>query len=72
MAAAVDATPDWSTPAVAGPVDMPGVGAHSRFEWTASVAVPGVTAWDDEPDPDTLFPVWAVEDGTMPLFAVER
>lgn len=39
MAGAVDATPDWTTLTLAGPVEMPEADAGARFEWTATVVV---------------------------------
>ena len=64
MAVAAGATPDWTTLAVAGPVEMAGAEDRTRFEWTASVAVRGATVLD-LPDPDALPPVRPVDDATM-------
>lgn len=52
MAAAAGATPDWTTLAVTGPMEMPGAQAGTRFEWTARVAFRGGVLLDEVPDPD--------------------
>jgi hypothetical protein len=65
MAVAAGATPDWTTLAVAGPTEMAGTEDRMRFEWTASVAVQGVAAFDALPDPDAFPPACTAEDGTM-------
>jgi hypothetical protein len=64
MAVAAGATPDWTTLAVAGPVEMAGAEDRTRFEWTATVAVRGATVFD-LPDPDALAAAHAVDDATM-------
>jgi hypothetical protein len=67
MAVAAGATPDWTTLAVAGPTEMAGTEDRMRFEWTASVAVQRVTAFDALPDPDAFPPASPAEDCTMAL-----
>jgi hypothetical protein len=37
MAGCDDATPDWGTLAVHGPVEVPGARGRTWFEWTATV-----------------------------------
>jgi hypothetical protein len=54
MAVAADAIPDWTTLHVTGPTEMAGAEDRTRFEWTASVAIPGTTVFDALPDPDAL------------------
>jgi hypothetical protein len=70
MAGAAGATPDWTTLVVTGPTEMDEVPDPTRFEWTASVAVPGGSVLDTLPDPDALLTAWAAADDTMP-FPVE-
>jgi hypothetical protein len=65
MAVAGRATPDWTTLAVVGPTEMAGAEDRTRFEWTASVAVPDVTVFDALPDPDALPPAGTADDATM-------
>ena len=43
MAMAAGATPDWTTLTVAGPDEVAGAQARTRFEWHASVVVHGGT-----------------------------
>jgi hypothetical protein len=71
MAVATGATPDWTTLAVAGPTEMIDPAYRTRFEWTASVAVQGVTVVDALPDPEGFPPARTAEDCTMP-FRVDR
>jgi hypothetical protein len=65
MAVAAGATPDWTTLAVAGPTEMVDPAYRTRFEWTASVAVPGATVFDALPDPDAFPPARTAEESTM-------
>jgi hypothetical protein len=65
MALAAEATPDWATLDVAGPTEMAGTEDRTRFEWTASVAVPGGIIFDALPDPDAFPSPSAVDDATM-------
>jgi len=67
MAVAAGATPDWTTLAVTGPMHMAGAEERTRSEWTASVAVQGVTLLDALPDPHFVPPAATVRDATMPL-----
>jgi hypothetical protein len=67
MAGAAGATPDWTTLVVTGPTEMDGAPDPTRFEWTASVAVPGGSVLDTLPDPDALLTAWAAADDTMPF-----
>lgn len=67
MAGAAGAMPDWTTLVVTGPTQMDGAPAPTRFEWTASVAIPGGSVLDALPDPDALLTAWTAEDGTMPF-----
>jgi hypothetical protein len=67
MAGAAGATPDWTTLVVTGPTEMDGAPDPTRFEWTASVAVPGGSVLDAPPDPDALLTAWAAADDTMPF-----
>jgi hypothetical protein len=67
MAMAAGGTLDWTTLAVAGPIDVPGAPERARFEWTASVAVRGASVLDALPDPDALPPGRAAADATMPF-----
>ena len=65
MAVAAGATPDWTTLAVAGPVEMADAEDRTRFEWTASVAARGATVLDDLSDPDALPTAGTFGDATM-------
>jgi hypothetical protein len=71
MAVAAGATLDWTTLAVAGPMEMAGEGDRTRFEWRASVAVRGVSILDGLPDPDLIPPgaevTSSAADETMPF-----
>jgi hypothetical protein len=67
MALAAGATPDWTTLAVTGPTEMAGVQDRARFEWTASVAVRGVSVFDAPPDPDAFPPARTAENATLPF-----
>jgi hypothetical protein len=65
MALAAEASPDWTTLRVTGPTEMAGAEARIRFEWTASVAVPGATFFDVQPDPDVALPPIGGPDDTI-------
>lgn len=65
MAVAGGVTPDWTTLDVVGPTEMAGAEDRTRFEWRASVAVPGATLLDAPPDPHTLSPAGTAEDATV-------
>ncbi len=67
MAIAAGATPDWSTLAVNGPIEIPGVHGRIWFEWTGTVRVDG----GDLPDEplDLLGPTPRHPEETMPFAA---
>jgi hypothetical protein len=54
-------------PGRGGSTEMAGTEDRMRFEWTASVAVQRVTAFDALPDPDAFPPASPAEDCTMAL-----
>jgi hypothetical protein len=67
MAAAAGGTLDWATLAMTGPTKVAGAPELARFEWTASVAVRGVSDVDALPDPDAFPPARAAADATLPF-----
>ena len=66
MAVAAGASPDWTTLAVTGPTEVGGAQERACFEWTARVAVHGVSA-DVLRDPDVSPPPGSAEDATVPF-----
>jgi hypothetical protein len=67
MATAAGGTPDWTTLAVMGPTEVAGAPERARFEWTASVAVCGVTVVDALQDPDAFPSARTAGDDTLPF-----
>lgn len=67
MAAAVGATPDWSTLDVTGPTETPGDPAGGLFEWTARVAFLGGALLDAAPEPTWSRLRAAAADETAPI-----
>jgi hypothetical protein len=67
MAVAAGATPDWATLRVAGPDEVAGAQAPTRFEWHASVVVHGGTRFFRLADLVTCVPGDTDERRTAPL-----
>ena len=70
MAGAAGASPDWATLAVVGPVAVDDAADRCLFEWTASVLVPGATAWADLPELEVALSCATGADDTMPFAGV--
>jgi hypothetical protein len=67
MARAADATPDWTTLVISGPIKLPGLRGERSFEWIATVQVEvdgGHFSGDASTDSE---PVIRLLTGTQPL-----